>query len=196
MVVVDEASTNHEVKLISKMSRELVGIATRILLQTLVTALVGCDLKHALADVESNDLLEAESTQFTSNKSSSAAEIENADVGRIFSFGHLLDHVGYLLRIRPASTVVQAFIIASYVVEVSLCVSIFVFVATLHELDVIVAKSIDGPVEIRCWVTVLIKSRSTRIYSDSTRLRFAIHTYLRQMLRQILNYKSRNYLPR
>ena len=158
MVVVDQASTNHEVKLISKMSRKLVGIATRILLQTLVTALVGCDLKHALADVESDELFESESTKFTANKSSSATKIENANVGRIFSFRHLLDHVGYLLRIRPASTVVQAFIIVSYVVKVSFRVSIFVFVATLHELDVIVGESIDVPVEIRCWVTVLIKS--------------------------------------
>jgi len=75
--------------------------------------------------------------QILTDQTGTASEIDNFDISGIFSLGHLFDHVGNVLGIWPASPVVEALVICGNVVEVSFAVRQLVFVASLHQFDVI-----------------------------------------------------------
>lgn len=73
--------------------------------------------------------------QILSDQTGTTTEIDNLDVSGISSLGDLFDHVCDMLGIWPASTVVEALVICSNVVEVPLLVRQLVFVASLHQFN-------------------------------------------------------------
>lgn len=132
MIIIHQSSAYHEIKLVFIVIRKLIRITNGILLQTLVTALVGRNLKHVLTDVEAYDLFEAMCFQVLADEACAAAKIEDTHVRWILILSHLLYKVGYLLGIGPACSVVEAFVVGCDVIKMPLRVALLILVAPLH----------------------------------------------------------------
>lgn len=101
VVVVDQSSTCHKVKLILIFLRELFWVAKRMFVQFSIDSLDGGVLKHIRTDITTINLFESLFAQVFTDQTSATCHIKNFDISRVFFvlFGEFLNKTRHVLGI-------------------------------------------------------------------------------------------------